>query len=724
MKRRSVNEVTYKKTGDFTTATWTVGPFRQLSFGDSVTSSRPVPAGDNEWKFTLFPKGLTDPDWVSLYITNVDLDLEDAGSEIGARKRAVASIKVTFEPNSLEKDDDKRKKDGMNDNASVTSSARSRGSAGSSLSRLSKMSASTGRSSTGSQVSGSGGSAGSKGSNAAAAAAAVLIEKSLSQQFSAAEPSWGFEQFLEMDKVVPVELEIVYNVKTLFMGNVPGTKSSEKAANVQDGTLTMTIDILAITGLNFEIPNNDPDITDGGQQRTKWAIVDFKVAATCLAFALTNNPTVDPREQAIFRSDGEWYLDLYPNGYWGSEEIPEEKYISIYLHSSRKQVEMADTLKRSYKIGILKANPLNPEFYEALGEDPKVYYPPDASSFTNTFDGYKKSFGRQKFIKLKEIINGREIDKKVLSSISEDILPKEQELKNELVQGNYNKGGTVVLILDMAVTDIETSMVQEMLWVLPTFGAEVLKQCPETNVKLSQSGMFGGSVECSRCYFCGRMFALDALDVDKATRMPQFGYEIGKELIMDILMREEENKLQSVLRSVNPSQHMIAMNRVISKSIKKYQKQVKKDEVIADDNSVMDDSDEDDGTKPLNPLRNRKREKELARQLLFEKKLETLRAELEDAHFAKPVCSRCREACKALDACKIMTGRTVRAQTYVQLSNPGSSLTSPRGDHSAAADVSMKETSTMASPRSTSVRSWKSSSSQVYGFRMGWKEKL
>ena len=42
-------------------------------------------------------------------------------------------------------------------------------------------------------------------------------------------------------------------MKTLFMGNVPGKTSAEKAANVQDGTLTMTIDILAITGLNFEV---------------------------------------------------------------------------------------------------------------------------------------------------------------------------------------------------------------------------------------------------------------------------------------------------------------------------------------------------------------------------------------------------------------------------------------------------------------------------------------
>ena len=444
---------------------------------------------------------------------------------------------------------------------------------------------------------------------------------------------------------------------------------------------------------------------------------------------------------AIFRSDGDWYLDMYPNGYWGSEEIPEERYVSIYLHSSRKQIEMADTLKRSYKIGILKANPLKPEFYEALGEDPKVYYPPDASSFTNTFNGLRKSFGRQKFIKLKEIINGREIDKKVcrsrtenenaselcwqvLASIDEELIPKEQELKNELVQGNYNKGGTVVFILDMAVTDIETSMIQEMLWILPTFGAEVLKQCPETNVKLSQSGMFGGSVESSRCYFCGRLFALSALDVDKATRMPQFGYEIGKELIMDILMREEENKLQAVLRSLNPSQQLIAVNKVISKSIKKYQKQVKKDEVAADDNSSMDDSDEDDGTKTLNPLRNRKREKELARQLIFEKKLEALRAELEDAHFAKPVCSRCREACKALDACKIMTGRTVRAQTLVNLGNPDASTATPRGNNATAADTSIKDISAIASPRSSSVRSWKSGSSRTYGFRMGWKEKL
>ena len=46
-------------------------------------------------------------------------------------------------------------------------------------------------------------------------------------------------------------------MKSLYMGNVPNNDPSR----VQDGTLTMTIEILAATGLVFGEPETDPGVT-------------------------------------------------------------------------------------------------------------------------------------------------------------------------------------------------------------------------------------------------------------------------------------------------------------------------------------------------------------------------------------------------------------------------------------------------------------------------------
>ena len=63
-------------------------------------------------------------------------------------------------------------------------------------------------------------------------------------------------------------MDKVYNFKKQYMGNVP----NNDPARVQDGTLTMTIEILAATGLLFGAPETDPGITEKGQQRTRWKI--------------------------------------------------------------------------------------------------------------------------------------------------------------------------------------------------------------------------------------------------------------------------------------------------------------------------------------------------------------------------------------------------------------------------------------------------------------------
>ncbi len=98
-----------KRVKDLTIVTWEVGPFKEYSLGQAIESPL-VNAGTNEWRFTLFPKGLTLPDAVSLYITNMDALLDD-GDPLDRKKvttLALANIKVKFRPNSLPKEEDKK----------------------------------------------------------------------------------------------------------------------------------------------------------------------------------------------------------------------------------------------------------------------------------------------------------------------------------------------------------------------------------------------------------------------------------------------------------------------------------------------------------------------------------------------------------------------------------------------------------------------------------------
>lgn len=63
-------------------------------------------------------------------------------------------------------------------------------------------------------------------------------------------------------------MDKVYNMKSLYMGNVPNNDPSR----VQDGTLTMTIEILAATGLVFGEPETDPGVTKTLRVDAAWTI--------------------------------------------------------------------------------------------------------------------------------------------------------------------------------------------------------------------------------------------------------------------------------------------------------------------------------------------------------------------------------------------------------------------------------------------------------------------
>lgn len=202
---------------------WTVGPFRDVSLGDAIQSN-PINAGSNEWRFTIFPKGLTYADAVSLYITNIEAEMDDGDSLDPKRitTRAVANVKVTFVPNSLPKKEPGKKEEEAPGAVGGSIKGSQRGSAaGSKVGGSSTRSSSAGsrpisgsasvasRSTAGgSRKSGSARSGtGSKKSSASAGGSgnapqgSVEIVKSLSAEFTNLNPSWGFEEFLDMDKV-------------------------------------------------------------------------------------------------------------------------------------------------------------------------------------------------------------------------------------------------------------------------------------------------------------------------------------------------------------------------------------------------------------------------------------------------------------------------------------------------------------------------------------------
>jgi len=348
-----------------------------------------------------------------------------------------------------------------------------------------------------------------------------------------------------------------------------------------------------------------------------------------------------------FESDGQWFIDLYPRGYRTDEnpEAAEKGAISVYLHSSRQQVELADTLKQSFRFGIKKANKLSREVYAALGEDPEddVWFPPGSSCIA-TFNQFRKCFGKQVLVSVEQLRKGR-IDKAALDCLAKAKVraPSDQEIKEELVAGNYEKGGVLTLILDMSVTDEEQGTVQHMLHAIPRFHCPYLDKCQSTFLPFGVPESLGGAKGAPvPCYLCGRMFSAEQLCSGAFSRFPQFGFEVGSEFIMDILMREEEDELYSLMQSLDSSKMMQAANYRLQERITTVRKSLVQDGKAGHD--VEKEPDELDGMK------RKKADKEMELQKRFAKYIASLRNDLEDATFAKPTCPKCMEGAKELTA--------------------------------------------------------------------------
>lgn len=102
--------------------------------------------------------------------------------------------------------------------------------------------------------------------------------------------------------------------------------------DVQKGEITMEVEIFAASGIRTDDPEKEPELTESGRQRTSWTLHNIKR----LVEKIGANKRLSSSE---FTSDGDWYFDIFPNGF--QLEVPDnplDSYISLYLHSTRRQV--------------------------------------------------------------------------------------------------------------------------------------------------------------------------------------------------------------------------------------------------------------------------------------------------------------------------------------------------------------------------------------------------
>mmetsp|Transcript_17323 Transcript_17323/g.14209 ORF Transcript_17323/g.14209 Transcript_17323/m.14209 type:complete len:470 (+) Transcript_17323:152-1561(+) len=192
----------------------------------------------------------------------------------------------------------------------------------------------------------------------------------------------------------------------------------------------------------------------------------------------------------------------------------------------------------------------------------------------------------------------------------------------------------------MMVTDDICATVQHMLHEVEEFGHKQEK-CADT-----QEDLKGNKVI---CYHCGLAFCKEVTNYQ--ARMEEYGYEVGREYISDILMREDEHWFDGVLKAVN-------LPDKIDQAIKSITARMSKMRMVTEDTQEEEDEDEEDEDPDPDDvddaLEKKKILKERERQQYFEERIKNLRLEVEDSHFSKPICSKCAEKRKMLQACNVV----------------------------------------------------------------------
>lgn len=279
-----------------------------------------------------------------------------------------------------------------------------------------------GSSKRGKSVKSAGAGDASAGDEGSSAPSEPPVERVLSQLYTNKESSWGFEKLFDLGKM--------YNFRTGYITEY-GEDEKKKyypVDNLQNGSMTMTIEILAASGIRLDPPRADTDLTPEGRSRVYWPVHNLK--------RLVEKIGPDKRLSSVefVCGDDAWYLDLYPNGFRAKEST-----LSLYLHISRKSADLGHVVKRRFKFGI-KRNQVKDE--EAPGgdaaaaakpkkpEDP-VYFPKGAACMA-TFTPTTRCFGKAEFITVKTIID------------------------NKLILGSYEGKGGIIFVLDYLVDNTET----------------------------------------------------------------------------------------------------------------------------------------------------------------------------------------------------------------------------------------------------------------------------
>jgi hypothetical protein len=114
------------------------------------------------------------------------------------------------------------------------------------------------------------------GPGAAAAAGAARapseppVERALAQLFTNKDCSWGFEKLFDLGEMFDFRAGYITGYgEDRKRGHYP-------AESLQDGAVTMTVEILAAAGIRLDPPRADGDLTPEGRSRVYWPVHNLK----------------------------------------------------------------------------------------------------------------------------------------------------------------------------------------------------------------------------------------------------------------------------------------------------------------------------------------------------------------------------------------------------------------------------------------------------------------
>ena len=451
--------------------------------------------------------------------------------------------------------------------------------------------------------------------------------RKLFKTFCTKSTTFGFESFADRDRLC---------------------SRSSSFLRGSEGTLHLRIGVNVSVGAPLNPPEVDDEVRDSGWQRVKWVIQDFK--------GLIQN-TPSKLSSPSFRVNGEWYFDLYPSGYC-ADQAKEPGFVSLYLHSTKRQSDRGDKIKRRLRLGLQRLNPLPEAFYSAAGEDAgdDVCWA-TGGEIVAVFASDRRSAGCQRVVQHSVLSKGCEWDKSMMNQHR----VTDKAAAGELVAGKFDKGGSVTIVMDLLVTDqVEGQLHQALRLVKLPHGAaghDLARTCRATKRPFSIPSALGGAGNAACCHVCGYFFSSSLLTVAPHTRLPQFGHEVGRDLIMDTYAREAPaSAFERIV--CNLEQHLsksavwrsaVCIKKLLHAPLHTLtalmpppleagggaESGCKCDPCAHGCEGVAGLFEDEQDAAGLSGLALRKHQAEVARQDLFQRDIGALRARLEDALFAK-----------------------------------------------------------------------------------------